>query len=332
MIEAKYDSKQRRIRANRHIRELAASVKLSHLDFVQPLFIDESVGERRRIQSLCGVSSETIDSAIRQIGHDLEQGISKFLIFPVPAAKADRDFDFSFITRAIRRIKEAWSDDVWLAVDVCLCSYTTHGHCGILDDSRSRVKNNETVQVLSGYALQLADAGADCIAPSDLMDGRVKAIRKTLDSAGFDHVAIMSYSAKFSSSYYGPFRDACKSAPGTQTSLKDRKTYQLSPYNSRDAVRSAVRDMEEGADIIMVKPALLNGDILCRVREVVTLPLAAYHVSGEYQSVELLANHGVIARDKGHLEVWASLKRAGADIIISYASRSSREWIANIEY
>ena len=332
MNDSHYFSNQRRLRANRHIRELAASVVLSHRDFIQPLFIDQSMSSREPISTLTGVNSDTIASAIEQIAADLKKGVSKFLLFPVPREKKDSKFDFSFVSKAVKEIRTAFGDSVWLASDLCLCAYTSHGHCGILSSDRSRVLNNETVQILAQYALQLAESGIDCIAPSDLMDSRVAAIRDTLNVNGYDYVSIMSYSSKFTSYYYGPFRDACKSEPGGKNILQDRKTYQISPYNTGDAIQSAYRDIEEGADIIMIKPALLNLDILTRLKQTIQSPLAVYHVSGEYQSIELLAQQKSIERDKGHLEVWTSLKRGGADMIISYASRHAREWIENMEY
>jgi porphobilinogen synthase len=175
-------------------------------------------------------------------------------------------------------------------------------------------------------------AGADCIAPSDMMDGRVAGIRSALDTDGFDHIPIMSYSAKFSSQFYGPFRDACRSSPGQNESLKDRKSYQVSAFNSGSAIAAAIRDAEEGADIIMVKPALPYLDVLTKLKVSVQKPLAAYHVSGEYQSLELLAEKGVIDRSKGHVEVWTSIKRAGASMIISYAARHAKKWIDEIEF
>jgi len=314
------------------MRELVATVTLSHKDFIQPLFVDESMSQRTAITTLNGIHSDTIESAIHQINEDLKKGITKFLLFPVPKEKRETNFDFNFPLKVVRDIKSAFGDRIWLAADVCLCAFTSHGHCGILNPDRTSVLNDETVKTLADYANQLAQAGADCIAPSDLMDGRVKAIRASLNQSGYDQIAIMSYSAKFGSAYYGPFRDACKSVPGNENVLRDRKTYQLSPFNLKDAMRTAIRDSEEGADIIMIKPALLNVDILHGLRSSVYVPLAAYHVSGEYQSIELLAQQKSIEREKGHVEVWTTLKRAGADVIISYASRFAKEWIERIEY
>lgn len=322
----------RRVRANRHIRELTADVVLTHRDFIQPLFLDQSVTARTPLNNLHEVNADTRDTILDQIRRDVDSGISKFLIFPVPKNKAESGFDFSFFTGGLEKIRREFGAAAWIAADVCLCAYTSHGHCGILSKDSTRVLNKETVDELSRYSVALAQAGADCIAPSDMMDGRVAAIRNGLDGAGLDHIPIMSYSAKFSSQFYGPFRDACKSSPGSNTVLKDRKTYQVSAFNSSDGLLSAIRDTEEGADIVMVKPALPYLDILSRLKGTIHKPLAAYHVSGEYQSLELLAAQGIAERSKAHVEVWTSIKRAGASMIISYASRHARKWIDEIEY
>jgi len=325
-------SSHRRVRANRHIRELTADVVLSHRDFIQPLFLDQSLKTRTPLANLNEVNAETPDSLMDQIKQDMGRGISKFLIFPVPQQKAASGFDFTFFTKGLERIRAEFGSGVWIAADVCLCAYTDHGHCGILSKDGTRVLNKETVEELSKYSLALAKAGADCIAPSDMMDGRVAAIRQSLDQASLDHVALMSYSAKFSSQFYGPFRDACKSSPGSNPVLKDRKTYQASAFSSTDGIASAIRDSEEGADIVMVKPALPYLDVLTKLKTQIQKPLAAYHVSGEYQSLELLASQGIAERSKAHVEVWTSLKRAGASIVISYASRHAKKWIDEIDY
>ena len=331
-METNYYSNRRRIRANAHIRELVANVYLDHRDFIQPLFVDESVAVRTAMATLNGISADTIETLLAQIASDLEQGITKFLLFPVPLAKSNQDFDFSFVLKALKAIKATFGTQVWIAADTCLCAYTQHGHCGLLNESKTAVLNQESVAILAEYALALAKAGADCIAPSDMMDGRIAAIRKTLDSHGFDHIAILSYSAKFSSQFYGPFRDACKSSPGNNPHLKDRKTYQFSAFQTHDGLLSTIRDIEEGADMVMVKPALPYLDIIQTIKQETKFPLAAYHVSGEYQSLELLASHGLVERSQAHLEIWTSLKRAGADCIISYAARHAKEWIATIRY
>lgn len=323
-----YPLTQRRLRADTHIRELAASVKLSHKSFIQPLFVDEAITEPREVNGLNGVQVGTVDSILHNIEQHHQNGITKFLLFPVPAGKKDSDFDFSFASSTIKKIKAAFGEDVWIAADVCLCSYTSHGHCGILNEDHSQLLNSRTVDILSHYSSLLANAGADCIAPSDMMDGRIAAIRGKLDALGFEDVSIMSYAAKFSSQFYGPFRDACHSAPNSK-GLQNRKTYQLSPFNINDALASALRDEKEGADILMVKPAALYTDVIAKLKQQTLKPVAAYHVSGEYAAVELLAEKGLLNREAAHLEVWAALQRSGADIIISYASGNAKNWIEN---
>ncbi|OSZ73548.1 hypothetical protein CAP36_16140 [Chitinophagaceae bacterium IBVUCB2] len=321
-----YPATQRRLRADEHIRELTATVRLSHKSFIQPLFVDEALTSPRAVKGLASVQVDTIGSVLQTIESDLKNGISKFLLFPVPANKSEIIFDFSFATTVVKRIKDVFGDAVWLSADVCLCSYTSHGHCGILNKEQSVLLNGETVNVLTKYAIQLANAGADCIAPSDMMDGRIAAIRSALNAFGHDTVSIMSYAAKFSSQFYGPFRDACHSSPQANV-LKNRKTYQISPFNINDAIASALRDEKEGADILMVKPAALYTDVIAKLKQQTIKPVAAYHVSGEYAAIESLAAQNLLNRDAAHLETWAALTRSGADIIISYAARSAKNWI-----
>lgn len=328
MEEQHYPLTHRRLRANSHIRELAAGVRLSHKAFVQPLFIDESLKESKSTSGLRIDSQETV---LKEIESCVNNGITKFLLFPVPASKTNDKFDFTFVKAVIKSIKEKFGNSVWLACDVCLCSYTLHGHCGILNLEQTQLINHETVIVLSHYALQLADSGADCIAPSDMTDSRIDAIRKTLNENGHDDVSIMSYSAKFSSQFYGPFRDACQSSPQSQL-LKNRKTYQLSPLNINDAIASSLRDIQEGADIVMVKPAAHYTDVIAKLKSITTKPIAAYHVSGEYIAIESLAERNLVSRAAAHVEVWTALQRSGADIIISYASMFAKEWIDKMEY
>ena len=322
---------QRRLRADAHIRELTASVRLAHKSFIQPLFVDEAITQSRSVNGLPGVEVDTASSVLNTIEEVIRSGANKFLLFPVPSHKKDDNFDFSFATSVIKSIKENFGADVWIASDLCLCSYTLHGHCGILNEDHSKLINHKTVEVLGKYAAQLAIAGADCIAPSDMTDGRIGVIRGSLDSLGFDTVSIMSYSAKFSSQFYGPFRDACHSAPNTK-GLKNRKTYQLSPLNINDAIASSLRDEREGADILMVKPAALYTDVIARLKQETLKPVAAYHVSGEYAAIESLAEKGLVNREAAHLEVWTALTRAGAGIIISYAAKNAKEWIDKMEY
>ena len=326
-----YPLTQRRLRADTHIRELTASVKLSHKSFIQPLFVDEAIDSSRLVYGLNGVEVDTRHSVLKTIETCVANGINKFLLFPVPANKVEQDFDFSFAVSVIKNIREIFGNNVWVAADLCLCSYTTHGHCGILNEDHSKLINNKTVDVLTKYAMQLANAGASCIAPSDMMDGRIASIRSNLDALGFDSVSIMSYAAKFSSQFYGPFRDACHSAPNTH-GIKNRKSYQLSPLNINDAVASALRDEKEGADILMIKPSALYTDVIAKLKQQTLKPLAAYHVSGEYAAIEALAEKDLVNREVAHLEVWTALTRAGADIIISYAAKHAKEWIDKMEY
>src|SRR6185295_4723561 len=212
-------------------------------------------------------------------------------------------FDFGYAVSVVKAIKSNFGEDVWLASDLCLCSYTSHGHCGILNEDHSRLENNKTVELLAHYSSMLANAGVDCIAPSDMTDGRIAAIRGRLDALKMEEVSIMSYAAKFSSQWYGPFRDACHSSPNTK-GLQNRKTYQVSPLNINDAIASALRDEKEGADILMVKPAALYTDVIARLKQQILKPIAAYHVSGEYAAVESLAMQGLLNREAAHLEVW----------------------------
>jgi len=317
---------QRRLRAGKHIRELTAGLKLSHKSFIQPLFVDEAINEPRSVNGLNDVRVDTSGTVLETIEEAITGGIHKFLLFPVPANKKEKDFDFSYATSVVKKIKETFGEDIWLASDVCLCSYTTHGHCGILNEDHSRLENSKTVDVLDHYSALLANAGVDCIAPSDMMDGRIGAIRQQLNALKMEEVSIMSYAAKFSSQWYGPFRDACHSAPNTK-GLQNRKTYQISPLNINDAIASALRDEKEGADILMVKPAGLYTDVIAKLKQQTLKPVAAYHVSGEYAAIETLAKQNLLDREAAHFETWAALTRSGADIIISYAAKHARQWI-----
>jgi porphobilinogen synthase len=314
------------MRVSPQIRELSATVSLSHRQFLQPVFVDESLREPRMLANLNGVQAHTPDSLQRAVEGSIRNGISKFLLFPVPAHKQVIPSDFSFSLSVLEQLQRNFGDEIWLVADCCLCAYTANGHCGLTDVTGGRIDNDRSVSLLTDYALAMAQAGAHCIAPSDMMDGRIASIRKGLDENGLDAVSIMSYSAKFSSQWYGPFRDACHSSPANGL-LRDRKTYQLSPANPEDAILSSVRDAEEGADMLMVKPAGWYGDILLRIREQVSVPVAAYHVSGEYAALELMAEAGLVDRAAAHLELWTSLRRAGADIIISYAAGEAKAWI-----
>ncbi|MBL8200279.1 MAG: porphobilinogen synthase [Chromatiales bacterium] len=311
----------RRNRDNRHIRELTRSVRLHPEQFIQPLFVVEGLAAREAVPGLKDVWRETPSSLLRQIEADLERGVSKFLLFGVPGEKREREFSRAFTSARLADIKGRFGDEVWVAADVCLCSYTTHGHCGILADDRAHLDNDVTVAALADAALEFAHAGADCVAPSDMQDGRVAAIRAALDGAGFQRRALMSYAAKFHSAFYGPFRVAADSAPGPANALRDRASYQIDPGRPDDALLAAERDAAEGADILMVKPGLPCLDVLARLSASVPLPWAVYQTSGEQAGIDLLAGHGLADPVRAQLETWTAFVRAGAHMIISYAAR-----------
>ncbi|MCX8020886.1 MAG: porphobilinogen synthase [Chitinophagaceae bacterium] len=323
-----YHNTLRRLRRNRMVRELSADVVLTHKKFIQPLFIYEEKVDENTVE-YADLKPETLSSILYRIEKDLQSGIDKFLLFPVPARKDD--FSFSFSLQAVQQIKNRFANDLWLAADVCLCSITSHGHCGLLNEQKDEIDNHASVQLLSDYALQLAQAGADCVSPSDMMDGRVAAIRRKLNEQKRDEVAIMSYSAKFASHFYGPFRDICKSYPANGQ-LTDRRTYQIPVANSNDAIESALRDYHEEADILIVKPACYSTDIIYRLSRKLNKPVAAYQVSGEVAAIELLHRQHQDEKRAAYLETWFSLARSGAQIIITYAARHAKEWIESFKY
>ncbi|RMF98874.1 MAG: porphobilinogen synthase [Gammaproteobacteria bacterium] len=310
----------RRTRLTRHLRELARSVQLDRSQLIQPLFAVAGLTEREPVPGIDAVYRDTPASLLRQIEEDLAAGIDKFLLFAVPGEKRDQDFEHDFAVECIEEIKQGFGTELWLAVDVCLCSHTTHGHCGLLNEAGDYVINDATVAELARAAAAFAAAGADCVAPSDMMDGRVAAIRTALDQAGLARCAIMSYAAKFQSQFYGPFRDAADSAP-VAPQLRDRASYQLDPARPADALRCARRDADEGADLLMVKPGLPYLDVLARLSAEIPLPWAVYQVSGEQAAIDLLAHAGLAKRDAAQLESWLAFRRAGATAIISYAAR-----------
>lgn len=317
----------RRIRQSPVLRNLTREVTIDPQKLIQPLFVVEGIPNKEPVPGLTGVYRETPFTLIKQIERDFEKGVKSFLLFGVPATKSDRGFDPSFTAQQISAIKKRFGQEVFLAVDVCLCSYTSHGHCGILNDSHDHVMNHETVEALADAALAFARAGADCVAPSDMMDHRVAAIREKLDANGFHRTLIMSYSAKFHSGFYGPFRAAADSAPKGEMKIKDRATYQIDPANPSDAYLSSVRDMDEGADILMVKPGLPYLDVIRDLSDRIPLPWAVYEVSGEYAAVELMAEKGLIDGRRAHLESWTAFFRAGAEMIITYGARHARDWM-----
>lgn len=319
---------RRRGRINKGIRELTRRIYPQPAQFIQPLFVVEGSTQREAVPGLSGVFRDTPATLLQQIADDLEQGISKFLLFGVPAAKHEHDFDPGFTARQVQAIRERFGAEVWLAVDVCLCSSTTHGHCGIVNESGTQVMNTPSVGALTAAALAYAQAGADCVAPSDMMDGRVAAIRAALDSHALDSVAIMSYSAKFHSGFYGPFRVAADSAPGQETELTDRATYQIDPAREDDALLSSRRDAAEGADILMVKPGMPYLDVLASLSKEIPLPWAVYQTSGETAGFNLLQENRLGQRERLNREAWTAFLRAGASMIISYDARHAREWLS----
>jgi len=315
------------MRQNRHVRELARETRVSREQLVQPLFAVDGISSPEPISGMTGVMRETPVSLLKTIERDLEAGTTKFLLFGVPARKAASGFDFSFTAGRIADIKKHFGEDLFLAVDICLCSATTHGQCGILSPGGDHVENNATVEELARAAGEYAAAGADCVAPSDMMDGRVAAIRENLDRARLERTLVMSYSAKFCSRFYGPFREAADSAPKGDAKLKDRTSYQIDPARYRDALMSSRRDDIEGADILMVKPGLPYLDVLSRLSLEIPKPWAVYEVSGEYAAVELMAGQGLMDGPAAHVECWTSFVRAGASMIITYGARKAGQWL-----
>lgn len=317
----------RRARDNHHIRELTRGVHLHPSQFIQPLFVVEDLRERTPVPGLRDVHRETADSLLQRVEQDLALGVSKFLLFGVPAAKRERQFSHAFTAARIASLRRRFGDRVWVAADVCLCAHTIHGHCGILNDAGDHVQNDATVSALAEAALAYARAGADCLAPSDMMDGRVAAIRAALDGDGFERRAIMSYSAKFHSAFYGPFRLAADSAPSVAGTLQDRASYQIDPARPDDAFLAAQRDAAEGADILMVKPGLPCLDVLASLSARLPLPFAVYQTSGEQAGLDLAAERGLADAARAQRETWTAFVRAGARMVISYAARRARLYL-----
>ncbi len=305
----------RRLRTNECVRDLVRETVLTPSDFILPIFVVEGEGIKREIESLPGVYHYSVDMLDEIIEETVSLGIKGIMLFGIPDHKdccgSEAYADNGIVQRATRRIREI-TDKLIVSTDVCMCEYTDHGHCGIIHDGD--VDNDETLDYLCKIAVSHAKAGSQMIAPSDMMDGRVLRIREALDNAGYKNVSIMSYSAKYCSAYYGPFRAAANSAP----SFGDRKTYQMDPANRREAIREVMYDIEEGADIVMVKPALSYLDIVRDVRNEVNIPVAAYNVSGEYAMIKAAGKMGLIDEERTILETLTSMKRAGADIIITY--------------
>ena len=305
----------RRLRMSPLVRDLVRETHLVRDDFIYPLFVCEGQGVRQEIGSMPGVCRLSIDELAREVETAAGAGIKAIMLFGIPADKDDAGTsgyrDDGIVQRAVAALKER-RFPVVLITDVCLCEYTSHGHCGVVRDGM--VANDESVRLLVRQALSHVRAGADMVAPSDMMDGRVGAIRSALDENGYENVAILSYAAKYASGFYGPFREAAGSAPA----FGDRRSHQMDPANVEEALREVALDIDEGADIVMVKPALAYLDVIRRVKERFQMPVAAYNVSGEYSMVEIAARAGALDHDRVMLEILTSIKRAGADLILTY--------------
>ena len=317
----------RRLRRSPALRNLVRETKLTAHDFILPLFISEKIKERRAIASMPGVFQLTVRDAVQEAKSARDLGLQAVLLFGIPASKDEQATgayaNEGIVQQALRQIKSTCPELV-VITDVCLCEYMSHGHCGVtrMDGDHFHVLNDETVDLLVKTALSHAAAGADLVAPSDMMDGRIGAIRKALDASGFENTGIMSYAAKFASVFYGPFREAAESPP----QFGDRRTYQMDCANADEALREVALDIEEGADIVLIKPALPYLDLVWRVRERFGKPTAVYHVSGEYAMVKAGVEKGCFEERAAVLELMTSMKRAGADVIVTYWAKELAEW------
>ncbi len=313
-------TRPRRLRQNAGIRDLVRETALDAGDFVYPLFVRNGKGIKNEISAMPGNHHFSVDRLVEEVGAAWEDGVRSVLLFGLPDKKdatGSEAWDAgAAVQSGVRALKENYPRLI-VITDVCLCEYTTHGHCGVVEGER--VLNDETLELLARTAVSHAEAGADVVAPSDMMDGRVGAIRQALDQADHSGVIILSYAAKYASAFYGPFREAADSAP----QFGDRRTYQLDPANAEEALVEVGLDVEEGADLVMVKPALAYLDVIRRVKETYGIPLAAYNVSGEYSMLVAAAERGWIDRERAVLEVLTSIKRAGADIILTYHAREA---------
>ena len=310
----------RRLRRSAAIRSLVREARLSRDDFVLPLFVCAGKSVRREVSSMPGVFNLSVDEVTEEASSAFDKGVRSVILFGLPETKDELASgayaEDGVVQQAIRAIRAAAPDLVVIA-DTCLCEYTSHGHCGVVRGGE--VLNDESLELIARTALSQAEAGADIVGPSAMMDGQVAAIRETLDASGFEQVAIMAYAVKYASAFYGPFREAADSAPA----FGDRRAYQMDPPNAREAMREAELDYSEGADILMVKPASVYLDILKMVRDRFDVPVAAYHVSGEYALIKAAAQRGWIDEERVMLETLTSIKRAGADIILTYYAREA---------
>ncbi len=316
----------RRLRKNEAIRRMVRETKLSVDDLIYPMFAVAGKGIRKEVSSMPGVFQLSVENLVKEAKGVAAQGIPAILLFGIPAKKdavgSDACSDKGIVQTAVRALKDA-VPGLMVITDVCFCEYTDHGHCGILTPEGD-VDNDATLAILAESAASHARAGADMVAPSDMMDGRVAAIREALDKEGFAGLPIMSYAAKYASGFYGPFREAAESTPKSG----DRRSYQMDPPNAREALREVALDVQEGADIVMVKPALAYLDVIWRVREAFDLPVAAYNVSGEYSIVKAAAKLGWVDGDRVMMEILTGIKRAGADLILTYSARDAARILA----
>ncbi len=316
----------RRTRRTAGLRGLVRETELSPSDFIYPIFVTAGEDVRNPISSMPGIFQLSINHAVEEARRAHALGISGVLLFGIPDEKdeaASGAFDPEGVVQlATRAIKDVLPE-LLVVTDVCLCEYMSHGHCGVVDRERGEILNDVSVELLARTASSQAEAGADIVAPSDMMDGRVAALRSELDREGHEEVPILAYSAKYASAFYGPFREAVESAP----QFGDRRGYQMDPANAREALREVALDIEEGADVIMVKPALPYLDVVRRVRETTDLPVAAYNVSGEYSMLKAAAQNGWLDEERAVLEALTGIKRAGAEIIISYHAPDVARWL-----
>jgi porphobilinogen synthase len=319
-------ARHRRLRQSEGLRRLVAETRLSPSDLVYPLFVTHGANTREEIPSMPGQFRVSVDQISREADDLRALGIPAVLLFGLPeskdAAGSQAYAEDGVVQQAVHAFKQA-DQQLVVITDVCLCEYTDHGHCGVVTDAGD-VDNDASIELIAKAALSHARAGADLVAPSDMMDGRILEVRETLDDAGYAQTPIMAYSAKYASAFYGPFREAADSAP----QFGDRRGYQMDPPNAREALAEIEDDLDEGADIVMVKPALAYLDVLARAREAFDAPLAAYNVSGEYAMVKAAAANGWIDEQRITLEILTSIKRAGADIIITYHAKEAARWLA----
>jgi porphobilinogen synthase len=316
----------RRLRRTEAIRSLVREARLSAESLIYPMFACPGAGVRKEVVSMPGIFQQSVDQIVEECREVAALGIPGVILFGLPEKKDEQGSeawsDDGAVQRAVRAICQAKLDLI-VMTDVCLCEYTSHGHCGVVKSDE--ILNDPTLDLLAAAALSHARAGADIVAPSDMMDGRVGAIRRALDDGGFADVAILSYAAKYCSGFYGPFREAAESAP----QFGDRQSYQMDPANAREALREVGADLEEGADMVMVKPALAYLDVIRRVRERFDAPVAAYNVSGEYSMVKAAARNGWIDERRVTMEILTGIRRAGADVIITYHAKDAACWLKN---